>query len=100
MIEVPYPPPAARVESVPPPPNAADVWIDGQWDWDGRNWRWHEGRWMTPPDGAYFTRWTTQRRRDGRLFFARAAWRDASGRALDAYPSLAACPVDEAAASQ
>src|SRR6185503_17526202 len=77
--EVPYPPPPARVEVIPPKKGERDVWIDGQWDWDGQAWKWLAGQWMTPPADAYFTPWTAARRGDGRLFFAPAAWRDKYG---------------------
>ncbi|NUP05226.1 MAG: BcpO-related WXXGXW repeat protein [Polyangiaceae bacterium] len=97
MIEVPYPPPPARVEDVPAPKRVGDVWIDGQWDWDGRRWRWQAGAWVSPPPNAYFTPWTTERRDNGRLYFARAAWHHRDGRVLDLFPSMAACPVPEAA---
>ena len=83
MIEVPYPPPPARVEITPPRGSDRDVWIDGQWEWDGKMWKWLPGTWMTPPENAYFTPWTAVRTRDGRLLFARAAWRSKDGRPLD-----------------
>ena len=69
------------------------MWIDGQWDWDGRAWKWLEGSWMVPPAGAYFTRWATERRSDGRLFFAHATWRARDGRPLDLGPGREACPL-------
>ncbi len=92
MTEVPFPPPPARVETVPPRKKDGDVWIDGQWDWDGKAWKWLEGSWTTPPANAYFTRWATERRSDGRLFFARATWRARDGRPLDVAPGHDACP--------
>jgi hypothetical protein len=100
MIEVPYPPPPARVEEVPAQKAAGDVWIDGQWDWDGRMWRWIPGAWVTPRKGAYFTNWTTRRERDGSLHFARATWRDATGRALDEGFGNQVCPVAQRSAAR
>lgn len=100
MVLVPYPPPPAKVESIPKQQKVADVWVDGQWDWDGKNWRWQEGRWMTPPANAYFTPWATERRKDGRLYFTPAAWRGSDGRRLDVYPTLAACVREDVAQSQ
>ena len=82
-IEVPYPPPPARVETIPPKKAAGQVWLDGQWDWDGKAWTWHDGAWTTPPREAYFTPWTTSRRADGQLLFTRAQWRDKAGRPLN-----------------
>jgi hypothetical protein len=83
MIEVPYPPPAARVETIPDKKLAGQLWIDGQWEWDAKAWKWRDGAWTTPPPNAYFTPWTTKRRADGQLLFARAEWRDPSGRPLN-----------------
>ncbi len=97
MNEVPYPPPPARVETVPPEHKDGDVWVDGQWDWDGKAWKWLEGSWVTPPANAYFTAWTTERRQDGRLFFAHATWRAHDGRPLDLGPGRDACPIPPAA---
>lgn len=91
LIEVPYPPPPARVEVVPPRKHDHEVWLDGQWDWDGSAWKWIPGSWATPPAGAYFAPWTTVRRSDGRLFFAPAAWRIEGGRALPAGPDRGYC---------
>lgn len=83
MIEVPYPPPPARVETITSRRDERAVWVDGQWEWDGKAWRWLAGGWVTPPANAYFTPWRVARRSDGRLFFARASWRDEAGRPLD-----------------
>lgn len=91
-VEVPFPPPPARVEFVPDPKSDAEVWVDGQWDWDGDGWKWLAGSWMVPPEGAYFTRWSTYRRSDGRLFFVRAAWRDRNGKPLGGVFAHDICP--------
>jgi hypothetical protein len=91
--EVAYPPPPARVETVPPQKNRLDVWIDGQWAWDGKTWTWLAGAWVTPPRGAYFTPWATTRRADGRLLFARAVWRAKDGRPLDFGLGHDRCPA-------
>jgi len=96
MVEVPYPPPPAHVETTPPRTKVGDVWIDGQWEWDGKMWKWLAGAWMTPPANAYFTRWTAARRADGRLFFARATWRARDGRSLDLGPGRDLCPSSPA----
>ena len=84
------------MEITPPQKKDADVWIDGQWEWDGKMWKWLAGGWMTPPANAYFTRWTAVRRPDGRLFFARATWRARDGRSLDLGPGRDLCPASPA----
>jgi hypothetical protein len=79
FVEVPYPPPPARVEFVPPKPADGAVWVDGQWDWEGKRWVWLPGGWVMPPANGYFAPWVTVRRVDGKLFFAKASWHDRSG---------------------
>lgn len=91
MIEVPYPPPPARIEVVPEKKSDDDVWIDGQWDWDGKDWQWADGTWMAPPPNAFFTPWKAERRSDGRLYFAPAAWRTADGKTLMKGPGKSNC---------
>ncbi|MEP7123615.1 MAG: hypothetical protein ABJE95_21985 [Byssovorax sp.] len=93
MIEVPYPPPAARVETIPEKKTAGQIWIDGQWEWDAKAWKWRDGAWTTAPPNAYFTPWTTKRRADGQLLFARAEWRDPSGRPLNVDDHGQVCAV-------
>jgi hypothetical protein len=93
LIEVPYPPPPARVETIPPQKGSRDVWIDGQWEWAGTAWRWIDGEWMTPPANAYYTPWQTVRSSDGRLFFAPATWRAKDGSPLDVTAGRAGCPA-------
>jgi hypothetical protein len=89
FVEVPYPPPAARVETVPPRPERGGVWVDGQWSWDGARWDWTPGGWVLPARDARFARWALQLLPDGRLRFAPAAWRDKAGRELTPPPVLA-----------
>lgn len=88
LTEVPYPPPAARVEFVPKQPSDRAVWIDGEWTWGGRRWAWRAGRWIVPPADsltaplylpASFSPWTTVRNGAGTLFFAEGSWRDVRG---------------------
>lgn len=90
LTEVPYPPPPARVEAVPPRPKDDDaVWLDGEWIWQTRRWAWKPGRWIKPPAGARFAPWTTVRDRIGTLYLASGTWRDADGGALDEPEPLA-----------
>ena len=80
LTEVPYPPPPARAEAVPPrPTDESAVWIDGEWTWQTRRWAWKPGRWVKPPSGARFAPWTTVRDRIGTLYLAAGTWRDANG---------------------
>jgi hypothetical protein len=82
-VEVPYPPPAARVEIVPPRPKELDaVWVDGEWTWQGKRWVWQPGGWVSPPAGAYFAPWLVYRLGSGRLLFAEGAWHAAKGEKL------------------
>ncbi|MDP9149116.1 MAG: hypothetical protein M3O36_04125, partial [Myxococcota bacterium] len=76
---VPYPPPPARVEFLPPRPSKTSVWVDGEWAWRARRWSWRPGRWTVPRNGARFSPWALVRGEDGTLYFASGAWRDAKG---------------------
>ena len=44
------PPPAARVEVVPPKPTAGSVWVNGYYVWDGYVWVWASGAYRIPPE--------------------------------------------------
>src|SRR5882724_6058675 len=48
---VPYPPPAAFAETVPPAPNKQARWIDGHWAWRGGTYVWQRGGWLVAPAG-------------------------------------------------
>jgi hypothetical protein len=85
LVAVPYPPPPARVETVPKQPADSAVWIDGEWIWQ-RRWAWRAGRWVTPPPGARFAPWTTVRDRTGGLYFAEGRWRTADGSEVEEPP--------------
>jgi hypothetical protein len=96
-VEVPYPPPVARVEIVPAAPPQKAVWIDGSWTFRAGGWRWDPGGWVIPPAEAYFVPWTVERGRDGRLFFFPSAWYDAHrGGAVAPPPILVAAAHDVA----
>lgn len=88
LEEVPYPPPPARVELLPAPPNDRSVWIDGEWSWNGRRWAWVEGRWVMPPSGYRFTPWVVVRRRDGSFLYSPGFWRNPSGQIIDGLPPV------------
>lgn len=76
---VPFPPPPARAETVPRPPNDDAVWIDGEWVWQTRRWAWRKGRWVVPPSGAKFAPWTAVRDVSGNLYVATGVWRNSNG---------------------
>lgn len=101
-VEVPYPPPAALAEIIPPAPRDDAVWIDGQWFWRGNYWVWDKGGWVIPPREARFAPWSTIYRTDGTLLFAEASWRDARGNRLPAPKVLepAATPPTEQTAER
>src|SRR3954469_19970731 len=76
LVEVPYPPPPARVEFVPARPADDAVWVDGEWVWRGRRYAWKPGRWVMAPSDAKFSPWTSVRDREGTLYLAKGTWRD------------------------
>jgi len=83
-VEVPYPPPPARVELIPDRPRTDAVWIDGGWSWIAGGWVWLPGAWIVPPPGAWYAPWAIDRASDGRLFFSPSSWRAADGRRIPA----------------
>ena len=53
-VLVESPPPPAKIEEIPEDPERGCVWVDGQWEWQGRRWEWVPGAWMVPqPDCNY-----------------------------------------------
>ena len=81
-VEVPFPPPPARVEFIPEKPRSGAVWVDGEWSWTGRRWAWNYGKWVLPPPSSTFSPWKTLRTNDGTLLFVAGTWRDEKGAEL------------------
>jgi hypothetical protein len=54
ILIAPSAPPAPRVESVPPPPQATQMmsWQAGHWNWNGATWEWQEGQYVQAPQAA------------------------------------------------
>ncbi len=77
QLIVDYPPPPARVERVPPDPGETCVWVDGHWDWRGRQWEWEAGNWFVPPPGCHYASprlaWIDTAR-GGTLYFTPPGW--------------------------
>ena len=96
-MKVTAPPPPARVELVPPRPDAAALWIDGEWTWRRQRWAWMPGRWVDAPPGATFSPWAFVRAPDGELWYAPGVWRDAQGATIDSPPPLAVATAESGA---
>ena len=79
FVEVPYPPPAALIEAVPPSPSTSHVWLDGFWTWQGRYYTWIRGGWIFVSAGESFAPWQSFYTRSGLLMFAPGAWYSAGG---------------------
>jgi len=88
LVQVPYPPPPARVEFVPDKPDSGAVWIDGEWVWQGRRYAWKPGRWVKTPAGASFAPWQAVRDTMGTLYIAQGSWRDREGKEIEPPPVL------------
>jgi hypothetical protein len=83
FVPVTFPPPAARPETIPEPPSASAVWIDGEWRWRRNRWYWVLGRWEEPPPAASYFAATKLRYDDrGRLLYAAGTWRRDDGGTL------------------
>jgi hypothetical protein len=76
-VVVPTPPPLARVEVVPDPPASLTepCWIDGAWDYRGRDWRWNPGRWIACDPSLGYAPPRLERRPTGALVFFAGAVR-------------------------
>jgi hypothetical protein len=81
-------PPPGRVEAVPPRPDGADAWVDGEWILRHGRWYWLLGRWVKVPTGVTYSPWVVVRSTDGAAFYAPSVWRDASGSVVAAPPAL------------
>ena len=79
FVEVPYPPPAALIEVVPPSPSSSLVWLDGSWTWQGQYYTWVRGGWVFASAGESFAPWQLSYGRDGLLMYAPGAWYVAGG---------------------
>lgn len=82
LIVVPYPPPAARAEIIPPKPGNRVVWIDGSWTWDRRHWVWQRGRWEVPPKGAHYATAKIVPMPDGSLGWIVGGWQMANAQTV------------------
>jgi hypothetical protein len=78
-VRVPYPPPAAQVEIVPPQPTPEAVWVDGFYRWTGRDYDWTAGAWVVPQPGTKYAPPTAMRLRDGTLVYYEGTWRRTAG---------------------
>ena len=74
-VIVPYPPPPARVEVIPPSHKDTEVWVDGQWLWRGRRWLWEAGGFVVPPKDSYYAPAITLRQADGTLAYFEGGFR-------------------------
>lgn len=97
LVEVDYPPPPARVESVPGRPTGNAVWLNGEWSWTGRRWGWKPGGWVVPPEGAAYAKLVIVRRNDGKLFAAPGTWRNAKGEEVSPPDPTSASPSKSSA---
>lgn len=86
LLPVDYPPPPARAEIVPPQPDGEVVWVDGEWAFRGKKWRWRRGRWveLSASRDLRFAPWTSVRSDDGQLYVAEGRWVDARGNEVEA----------------
>ncbi len=80
--QVPYPPPSALVEVVPPRSKDA-VWVDGFWVWAGRFFVWERGGWFAPDEGVYVSPWSAKYEEDGRLTYAPTVWHAPDGSRIE-----------------
>jgi hypothetical protein len=94
QVIVDYPPPPARVERVPPDPGETCVWVDGHWEWRGRQWEWMTGDWVVPPPGCHYApprlSWIDTAR-GGTLYFTPPGWYPSAADEVEQSASKTAC---------
>ncbi len=83
LDEVPAPPPPPLVENVPEQPAKEAVWVDGEWRYSARQWRWNYGYWVVPVSGHAFSPPVEVRGADGTLYYAPGIWRNGLGEAVE-----------------
>jgi hypothetical protein len=68
-------PPAARVETIPPPPGRAYAWDPGHWQWNGRTYVWIPGQYIAYPHR--YRRWIPGHwvNRGGGWYWVQGHWR-------------------------
>lgn len=89
LVEVPYPAPPPLVEVIPEIDDERAVWIDGEWRFSRRQWRWQRGYWTLAPAGLAFSPPVEVRGEGGTLWVAPGTWRDARGAAVPDPDALA-----------
>ncbi len=80
---VPYPAPPPLVENVPERPARDAVWVDGEWRFSARQWRWVHGVWVARPADLAFSPPVEVRGASGILYYAPGTWRTLEGEAVD-----------------
>ncbi len=103
------PPPSARLEELPPPPEAygeRSVWVDGAWLWREGRWTWQPGAWAESQPGAFYVRPRLERLENGALAWFPGHWHtredEREARAFGRAPLGAApivCPAASSSAS-
>ena len=88
-VVVPFPPPPAQVEEVPPQPNSSCVWTDGYWDFTDR-WEWQAGEWVVAQAHCRLAP-VELRRQQGQLWHARPRWYPDNAADLPQSQLLSAC---------
>jgi hypothetical protein len=77
------------VEELPPRPDAANAWIDGEWVWMHGRWYWLIGRWVLAPPGARYAPWVVVFASDGTPYWAPGVWLGTDGQPTAPPPPLA-----------
>ena len=74
VLYVPYPPPPARSEELPPQPTVDAVWVDGHYRFRSNGYEWVEGGWVMPLQGGHYAPPLVVRLRDGKLVYYEGHW--------------------------
>jgi len=67
-------PPEALYETMTTSPGCGYVWIDGYWNWNGYEWVWVSGRWVTEQQGYVYVQPYYDWADDGRYVYYPGHW--------------------------
>src|SRR5690606_5472290 len=75
---VDIPPPAARIQFVPPRPASHCRWADGQWLWRDNEWLWQDGAWLVASKTCHYADplfvWVPGVQDESVLFYTHGQW--------------------------
>ncbi len=66
--------PPFQVVTRPPQPNPSYIWVDEEWEPNGKAYRYSGGQWIAPPQTGYYRRPGYWRRSSNGLTWVKGSW--------------------------